>query len=391
MSFKRLVSLIAAVSVALLVGGNAQAKNFALGAGGGQAHIGNGLMLPIQAAATAATTGTNFPTLLVPVVPGATVNGTTVKPLLNAVGKSGYQRTLNVPAGVLNKPAAQTTIGVHFSNPTVFAVGTNLGFVWPKNSAVFAQTTLGTELGPATVAGLGGTLTYSNALGQRFGGAAQFHLTGGAAAGILPAPVTVYIKINATTPACTHPAFGGADAGCVAGLILAVAGGSATLGAGGATATTVNTPGGVVAPNNIAIVKLGLTPLGTVLIAVPAANNPGIPTNKATSQPGPWTTGKVVISQPAALGALEKFTLSGKDSRTVGGAGAIQLVSGALSARTASGPNGNRAWVTLFLTDPSGVPSMSPAGLAAMAGLILLAGGYASRRGFFASRRGLSS
>lgn len=392
MSFKRILVFIAALSMTLAFSGAVQAKKFSLSGGGGQAHIGNGLMLPIQAAATAATTGTVFPNLLVPVKAGATLTGTTTKPLISAGGKSGYQRSLNVPQRVLSKAAAQVTVGVKDFNTLVFAVGTNLAFVWPKLPAQFAQTVNGTELGPATVAGLGGSLTYSNALGQRFGGAAQFYLSAGAPAGIINQPVTVYIKVNATTPPCAHPAFGGADAGCVAGLIPAVFQGTATLAAGGSTGDVGTSPGGAATPLNVAAVALGLTPLGTINAAVAVATNPAIPTNMATSQPGPWTTGQVVISQPGALGGLEKFTLSGKDSRTAGGNGTIQLVSGAVSARTASGPNANRAWVQLELSDfviPA-VPAMSPSSIALVVGLMLLAGGFVARRSLLA-RRGASA
>ena len=143
------------------------------------------------------------------------------------------------------------------------------------------------------------------------------------------------------------------------------------------------TPGVVITGLNVAILKMGATPLGTISIAALAASA-AIPTNMATSQPGPWTTGKIIISNPAAAGAGEKFTLSGKDSRTVHGAGTIQMVSGAVSQRTASGPNANRGWIQLELTRIDNVPSISLLGLAAMVGLLLLAFGYATRRRIFA-------
>jgi hypothetical protein len=164
-------------------------------------------------------------------------------------------------------------------------------------------------------------------------------------------------------------------------MILAQATG--VLGVGGATLTTVMTPGVVITGLNIAVVKMGTNPLGTITAAALAASTP-LPTNMATSQPGPWTTGKIIISNPAAGGAGEKFTLSGKDSRTALGGGVIQMVSGALSARPTSGANANRGWVQLELAKLTSVPSMSPLGLAAMVGLLLLAFGYATRRRIFA-------
>ena len=104
----------------------------------------------------------------------------------------------------------------------------------------------------------------------------------------------------------------------------------------------------------------------------------------ATSQGGPWTTGKLVISQPIAGGGGEFWTLSGKDERDADGNGSIQLVSGSLSKRTASMSNANRGWVQLDLQSVTSVPSMSWMGLTATAGLMLLVAGYMMRRRIFA-------
>ena len=175
--------------------------------GGAQSHIGNGLAIPIQQAAiNSVTTGTMFPmTLGVPVNGVPIVTGTVVKPLMTAGTKMAYQRKLNVPAGAIRKTAAKKTVGVKFSNPTVFAVATNLNFSWPAAPAVLSTG----AAPPATRSGFGGTLTYSNALGTRFGGPAAFAISSGdpVAGDLFPvAPVTVFIKINATTPPCTFPA-----------------------------------------------------------------------------------------------------------------------------------------------------------------------------------------
>jgi hypothetical protein len=387
MSFKRLVLIAFVAAVALVLSATAHAAKFSLTGGGGQAHIGNGLALPIQ---QAVPNGTTFPSLKVPHVPGATVSGTTQKPLLTAmataagpVTKQGYQRKLVVPVGVLAKSAAQTTVGVKFSNPTLFAVGTNLNWVWPAAPAVFST---GAAVPVPVVSVLGGKMTYSNTLGSRFGGAAQFLLSPGAAAGLIAAPVTIYGKINASptgTPACTHPVFpGGANPACVAGILGAFPSATGLLGPGGAAFATVMTAGVPGIAPNVAAVKLGLTPLGTISAAALVATA-GLPTNKATSAGGQWTTGQIIIEHPTAAGAGEKFTLSGKDSRTAGGRGTIQMVSGAISKRNFTGPNANRGWVELQLDKDfadGNVPAMSPSLLAAVGGLILLAGGYAARR-----------
>jgi hypothetical protein len=365
----------------------ADAKRWSVTGGGAQTHIGNGLMIPIQAAAGPGTTGTMFPNLRIGVNGQPIVSGTIAKPLLGptSMGKQGYQRQLKIPIGVLGKAPAKTTVGVRFSNPTVFAVATNLGFKWPAHPAVFTQG----NVGATTIAGFGGTITYSNALGSRFGGAASGQITNGdpVAGDLYPtSAVTVFLKINATTPACTHNAFGGTDPGCVAGILFAKpeAAGASGAAIGGDPGMTVATPGAAVVGKNVVVVKLGLTPLGTVVLAAKGATAV-LPTNMANSQGGPNTTGQVIIANPAALGGPETFTLSGNDLRTAGGNGTIQLVAGSVSARMASGPNANRGWVRLVLGnfDAADVPSMSLVGMATTVALILLAFGYTMRRRLF--------
>jgi len=386
MPLKRLAVGIAAAFLFSTLGlaTAADAKRFSLIGGGAQAHIGNGLMIPIQAAAGAGTTGTMFPNLRIGVNGAPVLSGTIAKPLVGptSMGKQGYQRQLKVPIGALGKGASKTTVGVLFSNPTVFAVATNLAFKWPAAPAVFST---GNAVATTTIAGFGGTMTYSNALGARFGGPASTQITNGdpVAGDLYPtAAVTVFLKINATTPACTHPAFGGTDAACVAGILFAKPTGVGAIGAD--PGATVMTPGAAVVGKNVVILKLGLTPLGTVIAAAKGATAV-LPTNMANSQPGPNTTGQVIISNPAALGGPEVFTLSGNDLRTAGGNGTIQLVAGSVSARFASGPNANRGWVRLVLGnfDADEVPSMSLVGMATTVALILLAFGYTMRRRLF--------
>lgn len=404
MPLKRFVVSITALfllGLGLTTAAHAQDNEFSLIGGGGQLHIGNGLALPIQQAAiNSITTTTMFPPLLVPVVagPAPVLTGTTSKPLQVAGGKSGYQRRLNVPPGVLVRTPVKSTVGVKFSNPTIFAVATNLGYSWPSASATFSTG----MAPPASIMGFGGTMLYSNALGARFGGPASFAISSGdpIAGDLFPAaPVTVWIKINGTTPACTFMLTGMGPA-CINGVILALPTGLA--GPGGAVSPTVMTPGLVIPGLNVAAVKMGLTPLGThvpglvtlhatslsMTAMVPApflVAMAALPTNMAMSQPGPWTTGQVIIANPAAMPATETWTLSGRDDRTALGGGAIQMVSGALSTRPASFANANRGWVRLELSRIGAkVPSMSPMGFAAAAALILLGFGYATRQRLFA-------
>jgi hypothetical protein len=88
----------------------------------------------------------------------------------------------------------------------------------------------------------------------------------------------------------------------------------------------------------------------------------------------------LTISVTANVGPPEIFVLSGMDSR-VSGVGAISLVSGSVSARALSGPNANRSWAN-YVVGPQiqPTPSMSSHGLAAVFGLLALAGGYVLQR-----------
>ena len=197
----------------------------------------------------------------------------------------------------------------------------------------------------------GGTATYA---GGAFGGAAQFSVTGGPgtpfgrAAGI---PATVYINALGQAPGPANT--------------LAVLGASVgPLGEPGASlgAVTNVTPGVALPGSGGAMVSAG--PAGTILASVPFA---GLTlTNMVTGSKGvPWTTGLLVLSQPAAV-PPEIFYLSGTDMR-IAGVGNISLVSGALSTRALSGPNANRGWLSLTLPEPTA--AVGAVGAFAMLGL----------------------
>jgi hypothetical protein len=318
MPLKRLAVCTTALLLGLGLATSAQAdKVFSLTGGGGQIHIGNGLALPIQAAATPGMMGTVFPPLLIPVNGIPKVLGTVAKPLVGptGMGKQGYQRRLSIPKGVLSKAPAQKTVGVRASNPTVFAVGTNVQYTWPAGPAVFST---GAVTGANTIAGFGGSLTYSNALGKRFGGPAGFRLAPGPEpAGLMAGPaITVYAKIAADAP-CTHTKLGGTNPACVAGILLAAPTGTGVI--GGKAGATVTTTGPAVVGKNVAIMKMP-SATGFPSLKALAATNTAIPTNAASSVGGPWTTGKVVISNPAAAGGGEKFTLWRTRERLAAGA-----------------------------------------------------------------------
>jgi hypothetical protein len=90
----------------------------------------------------------------------------------------------------------------------------------------------------------------------------------------------------------------------------------------------------------------------------------------ATSWGFPGTTGKLTVSVTQNADApteLETFTRTGGDNRTAGGEGIVVIVSGAVSSRSISGPNGNRGWGTYNVPEPSAIAAAS-AGLLALFG-----------------------
>jgi hypothetical protein len=395
MSLKRFTLPFVCALLVLGLAGAASAQTYLLGSGSGaQFQIGGGLPLPIQltdanfnavvdwgSSGPSGTFGPGasvFPPLLVPRKgPFVTVMG---------AGPPGPGQTLTVPAGVLSRPAQYKVLGVNAQNFKLYAVATNLGFKWPAAQAVFKQRTMTPTVSGTTTFFPANTMTvYKATYGTRkvtikntgvaspFGGAAPGNITPVVGAGLKPSQaVTVYgiAKIPTGNPPCTHPFFaGGANAAC-AFYILGAA--PAATGAIGAVAgATVTTTGPAIVGKNAGPMKAGAVPKGTVISAAALATNTAVPTNMATSTGFFWTTGMVAVRAPGAAGTPEHFFLSGADNRTAGGAGTVSMVSGSLSLRLASGPNANRGWVRLVLSDPDKVPSISDAGLAVLTVMLL--------------------
>ena len=380
---RRFSVLVASMMLgAFAAAGTARAAAYPLAAGGGsglQYHIGGGLALPIQPKVTMG--GTVFPPLLVPPLGGATSPTGFV---LQTSGPDPKNITINYQ--VLGRAAAYKQVGVFKDNPAVFEVGTNLSVRFPQTSAT-GMFGLGLRTGATTTTfttpvllANNSTIRYSNTLGQRFGGPAQFFVgnpgvkpVGGLYAGV---NATVWVRAGgpAGVPPCAHPAFVGAggNPACVAILIQAAPNLAATAAVwGAAVGATVTTPGGL--PSALATVpgatmtakpKKGPEPgiqvvsanaAGSVLMSAFTAMAPtamtGL-TNMAASTGYPWTTGMLTLAAPAAGGGGELFMITGMDTR-VGGVGAIQLVTGTLSRRTVTGPNANRAWLRLAIPEPS--------------------------------------
>ena len=97
----------------------------------------------------------------------------------------------------------------------------------------------------------------------------------------------------------------------------------------------------------------------------------------------PFTTGTVFAQQSTGIAGDDFFTAMGSDLRTALGAGNIALIAGGLSRRVSPYgrfPNGWASFGRVQITLAPPTPSLSPAGLATAALLLLLAAGYAARR-----------
>jgi hypothetical protein len=231
-------------------------------------------------------------------------------------------------------------------------VRTNIAFSAPASGPAVLRA--GGRTGPPAVTypGTGSNLIRYEKTAAQFGGPLQTR--------IAPAtPIRVFIG-NPNLP-CKHPVFLGTDPNCQA-IVLGVTPG--TLAAPGAkVGFSITTPG---APAMSPYRVYASIPNKTGLIAKSAsAVKSGTLTDMATSAGFPWTTGRVVISAPEALGDSERFTITGMDSR-VDGIGTISLVSGALSHRPLVGPNGNRGWLRLTVPEP-GAASGAISALATLA------------------------
>jgi hypothetical protein len=121
----------------------------------------------------------------------------------------------------------------------------------------------------------------------------------------------------------------------------------------------VSTPGGPQPPVQTGTGTFGSPPAGTVVGFNFGALGLGAGAT-ASSTGYPWTTAKVRI-WAANASPVEDFIISGNDTRSAMGAGALQMVAGSLSLRGGGvGPNANRAWLRLNLVPVPGAPALSP-------------------------------
>jgi len=338
----------------------AQTKTHSL-TGNARFQIGNGVPIPISF--------TPAPNGRVVAVPGATVVQTT---------GPDPKKMVFAPGG-MTAPGNPMVIGVFPANSAVFQVATAIPISLPGAQATLSA---GRRTGASTVSfcpgqtvtpsgnpacvspnsrvpvNIHGRMRYTKTVAQ-FGGPMQGNFGGQADVALeavgLP-PGTLIVAFAFATPFPT-----GAQGG--------------PFGFKNSTAWPPFPP-----PNGIGVFRANAN--GT-LIGPPLLQSPdwGGHPNPATSYGGPWTTGMLTVSVTANIGTpSEVFVFSGMDSR-VNGVGNISLVSGSVSARGLSGPNGNRGWLNLTV-GPAIVPTpaISKGGLAAVFGLLALAGGYALQR-----------
>jgi len=130
-------------------------------------------------------------------------------------------------------------------------------------------------------------------------------------------------------------------------------------------------------------------PLVTTMGGLTTSCAPGcgpllVPAAVSSTQWGfPATTGTVLAQQTTGTAGDDFFTVMGSDMRTLLGAGNISLVAGGLTRRNAPfWPTSYAVFQKVWMTLAAPTPSLSPAGIAAAAALVLLAAAYALRRRF---------
>ncbi len=392
---KSVLRTLSALLLTLGLASAVQAQTYFLADGGGQLAIGNGLMLPIQPVppccdgTPGGPTGTGWiaglPLLIapVPVTGRPSVMQFGVDPMTITFGtptllSKAADGTSVTPTNGIARPVAR--VGVFLANPMVPEVDTSLSFAFPLSPVSLAP---GGRSGAPVVAftqGVGGAIVTYTAGTAQFGGPAQFTLSPGpgTAAGIVPgAPVTVFIAAGSTPPGvATMALLVGAFPNLGSPPSIFPAGGPLI---GPITGTSGTTPGlpGAMSPNVWGIISQtpgGLIPMG---LAITAAGGATLVTNAATVTAGfPFTTGKISMMQVSALGMAETFTLTGLDTR-VSGVGNISLVAGGIGNRTSSGPNVNRAWLSMDLTAPEPGAILGAAGALSM---LVLCHGLVRRR-----------
>jgi len=374
-----LAAFILGLAGVLAYAGMAQAQNLTCSGTtcplGGQQRVQIGVGLPIPITTLPAQTGliTSHPGAIV-AIPGATIMQTT-----NIVHTSMNPRKLTLSPAQFTHDRGDFQIGVFQANNEVFAVSTNLDVVNPNPDDGPVMFSAGGRPGPAIVSWCAGspapTGTFNpgcfgpdtTALGgsPATNGFVRYEATrnqfGGIAAGKTTGTAQVFFNAGNLTDA-DLPCNGGPN--CLVGVSGVTPGTRAVFGEDFGV-TVMNDPTPVTFRTAV------IQPNGSLVLGSPAGL-PTAPGQGATSWGFPHTTGQLLISVTAANGDDEIFLRTGFDGRNASGAGIVTLVSGTVSARSISGPNGNRGWVTLKIPEP-GVLAAGSSALLMLAGCHWLA------------------
>jgi hypothetical protein len=284
---------------------------------------------------------------------------------------TGAVPSIMVPPSILTAPGNLVNVPVFLQNSMVFQVATSFRINVGGAGASSITLSAGGRTGPSTVTWCAGLPLPAGTYNPGCTAPNQGTLNG----------LVKYVKtVNQFGGAFTGPA------GITAGLANV-----ALVAAFAPPCTTASVPNGncLVAFANAPGVQpqaIGAY-FGQVGVSTPTVPNPGLfpvdvtvggaitkigaglgsgATNAATSYGAPWTTGQLRVSVTAQFGGTpEIFIRTGSDGR-VSGVGGISLISGAMSNRTLSGPNGNRGWLNLYVPEPT-------AALGAAGALLMLA------------------
>jgi hypothetical protein len=307
----------------------------------GRFQIGNGLPIPITFLPPPRDRLDIPPTVMFPTSPATVMQGT------------GSPRSLIISPAVFTAPGNLVNVPVFFANPFVFQVATSFVITWPKAKATFYA---GGRTGPSTVTWCPGypqpkagfnPACPSPAKGSPKAGLYRYTKTtnqfGGAEVGRLVSGKAIVAFNAGFVAGCP-----GTPPACLAAFNFAYGAQPQAIGNKFAV-VGYSTP----APLIPGVFPVKVTAKGKVTYINTALGGGTGPTNAATSFAGPWTTGMLTVSVTNAAGNPEIFVRTGHDKRNASGVGGIQLISGSVSARTISGPNANRGWITLTIPEPS--------------------------------------
>ncbi|MGH0032995.1 MAG: hypothetical protein ACQGVC_24650 [Myxococcota bacterium] len=295
--------------------------------------------------------GLPVPVTVAPIPTGAVV--ATPSATVDLVTTTGGLTGIALKPGQLTAPATLRRLGLALFNFNAFEQRTSVSVQFPQSTVTLKGSG---RTGPATVTYCpGNTITPagSGCLAPPLApGVVRYTRTtnqfGGAARSLVQGPATWVARVGSLPP-CAGP-------GCVGSLIPIAQPGvwGAAFGVSGFAPNPAFSPG---------VFSMTVSTAGLVL-ATGTPLGPG-GANPVASFAGPWTTGRVTVSQPSAIGGGQIFIFTGSDARSAGGQGTLSLVSGGIVTSAAGGPAGTRGWLNLtVLPEPEVGPGAALGALA---------------------------